>query len=258
MMNRRRLRSRTGGIASRKVSPIARSIFSHVPSVLRIRLLTRHRLEGGRALKNTVSAAKFNHFRMAVCLLQICFRIAFQSKAARSGNGLVCIRDRSLFDESVEKEFRQAFSCFLRDNLFYAGISRMFSGIFALPVYFLQARDALDYGMKESPGLWKFRFTCFVLNYMLEKCRGGYGVEDLYHPSLAVLLEYDRVHPGAKLYETLKQFLHHGFHAARTAEILHLHRTAFLYRMRRIQEPAPLDLEDPDTVFHLLLSFAPA
>lgn len=77
---------------------------------------------------------------------------------------------------------------------------------------------------------------------------------DLCHPALRKLLEYDKNHQS-DFANTLQVYLACERSNVETAKVLNLHRNSLSYRLSRLQELLDVDLDDPDTRLHLLLSF---
>jgi hypothetical protein len=68
---------------------------------------------------------------------------------------------------------------------------------------------------------------------------------ELQHPALRQLIEHDRERRG-ELTPSLLAWLEAGQNVQTAAEGLHVHPNTLRYRLRRIRELAPLDLDDPD------------
>ena len=64
---------------------------------------------------------------------------------------------------------------------------------------------------------------------------------------------YDR-EKGTQYYETLRAYLLNERDIPRTAQALIIHRTTLLYRLRKLQAVAPIDLDDPGRRLQLLIS----
>ena len=96
-------------------------------------------------------------------------------------------------------------------------------------------------------------FSEYALTYALREIRTHMSV-NLIHPAVLRLVEYDRAH-NTVFAETLHIYLEKERSQSRTAEALSLHRNTLTYRLQRIRELLPADLEDDDTRLHLLLSF---
>lgn len=167
-------------------------------------------------------------------------------------NGIYCLC-HGMEGQAV---FREQLPYFLREHLFIAGASNIFRDFFSINLYAREAAYALYMGMRCKAHLWVHEFSAYTLSYCVEKITEEYPAEELLHPGLKVLEEYDRQHPGSDLVLTLKQYMLQQFHATHAAESLHVHRTTLLYRLRRIQELTGLQLEDEDTLLHLQLSYA--
>jgi hypothetical protein len=68
---------------------------------------------------------------------------------------------------------------------------------------------------------------------------------ELQHPLLRQLIEHDRKR-GGDLALSLLAWLEAGQNVRTAAEELHVHPNTLRYRLRRVRELAPLDLDDPD------------
>jgi hypothetical protein len=68
---------------------------------------------------------------------------------------------------------------------------------------------------------------------------------ELQHPGLRQLIEHDRKR-GGELAPSLLAWLEAGQNVQSAAERLHVHPNTLRYRLRRIREHAPIDLDDPD------------
>ena len=55
--------------------------------------------------------------------------------------------------------------------------------------------------------------------------------------------------------ETLRAYLEEHLSATQAARKLFIHRSTFLYRLDRIKEILQFDLDDPEEIFYLELSF---
>lgn len=143
---------------------------------------------------------------------------------------------------------------FLQDSYLKAGISYEFSGLRSLKQYYLQARVALKEGMKRYPLRWVNRFEDIALDYLLGKCTESLEPTVVCSPAVLVLREYDREH-RTEYYNTLRTYIACQMNAVKAARALFIHRSTFLYRMAHIKELVNLDLENPDTLLYLLLTY---
>lgn len=55
--------------------------------------------------------------------------------------------------------------------------------------------------------------------------------------------------------KTLRVYLDHNLNTVQSAKALFIHRSTFLYRLERIKAILETDLEDPEELFYLNLSF---
>ncbi len=67
---------------------------------------------------------------------------------------------------------------------------------------------------------------------------------------LGPVREYDQAHKG-RLIETLTAYFASGRSLAGTAQRLRTHRNTVLYRLRRVEQLAGIDLSDPQTELEL-------
>ena len=92
-----------------------------------------------------------------------------------------------------------------------------------------------------------------ALDYLKHKILESVSVNGPLHPALDKLRSYDRSNQSDML-ETLKVYLDNDRNAQRCANMLYLHRNSLQYRVRRIQEIAGIDLDDPNERAYLRLS----
>ena len=88
---------------------------------------------------------------------------------------------------------------------------------------------------------------------MLSQAQGSMALRHMVAPELYRLIEHDRA-KGTQYYETLRAYLLNERDIPRTSEALIIHRTTLLYRLRKLEAVAPIDLDDPDKRLHILLS----
>lgn len=172
--------------------------------------------------------------------------------ATELNDGLYCLYNLSRYSVS---NFRQKLSEFLRENLFRVGISNTFHDFFDSRRYRLQAEDAMHFGQKTDPSLWRYDFCDYVKEYTLSQCTAQYSARDLCPRNLQILLDYETKHPGGELMETLYQYYACQFNAQLAAHKLFIHRTTFFYRLNKIQKIAAFHPDDPDETCQIMLAF---
>lgn len=148
---------------------------------------------------------------------------------------------------------RHSLSPLCRDYCLYAGISSPVRGTGELDVAYLQSRVALEKAFQLGGERWAITFSDCALEYMLSRTREAMPLRHLVSPELNRLIEYDR-EKGTRYYETLRAYLLNERDIPRTSEALIIHRTTLLYRLRKLQAIASIDLDDPGRRLQLLIS----
>lgn len=129
-------------------------------------------------------------------------------------------------------------------------ISLPFASLESIPLQFELLCSCLD--SKKDAGIFDAKDD--ALAFLTSKISSTINTEDLLHPAIAKLTRYDQVNQS-NLLHTLKVYLEHDRNAQRCANLLYLHRNSLQYRVRRIQEIADIDLDDPEERAYLRLSF---
>lgn len=152
------------------------------------------------------------------------------------------------------EEAVQTVAGFLQDSYLKAGISYGFTGFQSLKQYYLQSRIALEEGMKRYPLRWVNRFEDIALDYLMGKCTQTLAPKVICSRAVLMLRDYDQEHK-TEYYNTLHTYITCQMNAVRAARELFIHRSTFLYRMAHIKELVHIDLEDPDQLLYLLLTY---
>ena len=173
--------------------------------------------------------------------------------AACRDQTIYCLHNRS---REPGDGFSGKLAVFLRENLLQAGLSCVYDSLETSGAYFREAAAALRIGEKADDSFWLHYFHDHTLTYTLDAASAEIPAEDLYCPTLKKLLAFDREHPELPLTETLAAYIACRYNATRAAEKLFIHRTTFLYRMDRLRQLVTLDLDDPEAMAELVLSFA--
>ena len=143
---------------------------------------------------------------------------------------------------------------FIRDTYLKAGYSRVMTGHMNLRRQYIQAKTALDVGSRKKPYLWIQDFNQVALTYILEQTTRRLPGNMICHEGLLDLKEQDEKNQTQYL-ETLRVYLEQHLSATQAARELFIHRSTFLYRLDRIREILQSDLDDPEEIFYLELSF---
>ena len=151
-------------------------------------------------------------------------------------------------------DFRHTISLILRDGLLKAGISGVSDDFMDFYFLYNQALRAYENGRKSQSDLWCFCFEDIRLEYMMRQIVQEFPLRHLCSPDLYTLLKYDQTHTS-ELYKTFRAYLYNDRNLARTAEILGIHRSTLLFRMKKIEELVKADFSDYHERFYLCLSY---
>ncbi len=143
---------------------------------------------------------------------------------------------------------------FIRDTYLKAGYSRVMTGHMNLRRQYVQAKTALDVGSRKKPYLWIHYFSQVAMTYILEQATKRLPGTMICHEGLLELKKHDEENQTQYM-ETLRVYLEQHLSATQAARELFIHRSTFLYRLDRIREILQSDLDGPEEIFYLELSF---
>jgi len=144
---------------------------------------------------------------------------------------------------------RDVTDAFLSDNDLKGGLSNELENLADLHDSYMQAVAALELAEGDRP---LHLYTDYALKHILSFCSPEY-IRLLAHPSLLRLKDLDEKN-NTQLSETMQAFLENERSLVRTARVLHIHRNTLLYRINKIVAILDVDLENPNTRLHFLLS----
>ena len=139
----------------------------------------------------------------------------------------------------------------LHGSEIHIGISYPFRNLVHLPQYLEQAQIALETAFQKN------RRIC-----MCQECAVSYTrnllrkvqTVNLEDPVCKAIRRYDKEH-GTEYFITLQTYIMEERSIQRTAAALRIHKNTLLYRIRRLTEEFPLDLDDREERFRLILNF---
>lgn len=140
-----------------------------------------------------------------------------------------------------------------RDYCLYAGISSPVTDIRDLHLAYYQADVALKSAFKLRSEKWIIPFSAYAMEYIFTSLNSPLQTGHLAAPALHALAAYDK-EKGTPYFETLRTYLLEERDIPRTAQKLIIHRTTLLYRLKKINQMIPDDLNDPWTRLYYLLS----
>jgi sugar diacid utilization regulator len=123
------------------------------------------------------------------------------------------------------------------------GVGREFPSVDGLGESYRQAMTAASVGSTRLGGNTTLHFDELGIHRILHVLHQH---DDQVPDALAALIEYDN-RKNTDLVKTLKVYFETMGRPSAAAQILHLHRNSFDYRIRRIQEIVGTTLDDPDT-----------
>ena len=141
----------------------------------------------------------------------------------------------------------------IRDNYMCGGISNPFVGLAMFPAAFAQAASALSFANANRSNAWLVSFEDCALRYVESTVLKTMPIELLIAPNIYKLKGIDRDR-GTEYYQTLRAWLLNERSIPKTAEALIVHRTTLTYRLEKLKELIPIDLDDPELRLYLLLS----
>ena len=142
---------------------------------------------------------------------------------------------------------------FARRNRMKVGISQPFSDILKINTYYQQTLNVLGIGEFHDPDSTLYQATALLPQYLFSNCPYA-GLEAGIHHHLFRLQEHDERY-RTEFIHTLRTFLVCDRNAARAAEELHLHRSTFFYRMKKMEELLGVSLADSSLLLLYELSF---
>lgn len=148
---------------------------------------------------------------------------------------------------SIEYEL----SKLLEKSNFVCGSSFIFKGLDDIPIYYKQAKLALELGLQKSGKI--NHCIDFIWKHMSTMYSKSFDELKLCHPSVEKLVNYDNEH-GTKFLDTLYYYLRNERRLTQTAKVMFLHRNTLFYRIERIQEIMETDMDDPDEREYIMLS----
>ncbi|KPU43629.1 carbohydrate diacid regulator [Oxobacter pfennigii] len=169
-------------------------------------------------------------------------------------DGIAWIVNISLSAEGYFDEFLPEFIDLVRGFSFQAGMSATCHDFFSLRAYLKQAATAIRIGSRMEPGAVFYSFKKYALEHMLDSAVGTFNAEDVIHPSLITLMNYDREH-NTEFCKTLRVFIKYSYNVLQASSELFIHRSTFSVRIKRIESLCRIDLDDERTRLHILLSF---
>lgn len=142
---------------------------------------------------------------------------------------------------------------FAQRNGMKVGVSQPFRDILKINAYYQQTLNTLQIGELYNPSETLYLATELLPQYLFSNCSYT-GLEVGIHHHLFQLQDYDRRYHTSFVH-TLRTYLECDRNAARAAEKLHLHRSTFFYRIKKLEELLNISIDDSRLLFLYELSF---
>ncbi|MCI8281588.1 MAG: hypothetical protein HFI76_07825 [Lachnospiraceae bacterium] len=138
-------------------------------------------------------------------------------------------------------------------NHMKAGISQPFVDILKIHDFYLQAVNALQLGEQAQPNAI-LHFASDLLPQYLFQNAAAVGLSVGIHHHIYHLQGYDQEF-HTEFIPTLRAYLDHDRNATKAAAALHIHRSTFFYRIKKIEELLEISITDSHLLFLYELSF---
>jgi len=154
---------------------------------------------------------------------------------------------------SPEIEFKKLIDL-LKKNQIYAGLSRSFQNIIEMQAHYRQSAQAVKAGRLMGGGQYLFQYEDYAIYHIFDIRSKQADLKDFCHSSIFKLLEYDYKN-NTNYYDLLKTYLLKKKRQVDTANALYIHRSTISYHISKIREIMGVDLDDPETTYHLMLTY---
>jgi sugar diacid utilization regulator len=134
-----------------------------------------------------------------------------------------------------------------------AGISNKLEAFTDLRNGYKQADAALRLGRKKHSRPGCYRFSDYIMDYIMDRAMEGLSADNLMHPGIIALLNYDREN-GTEYLKTIRYFTNARYNMTIAASKIPVHRLTFLRRLEKIREISRINFEEPEELLHVHLS----
>lgn len=153
----------------------------------------------------------------------------------------------------LRDKFTEPLMEFARRNRMKVGLSQPFRDILKIKNYYQQTLNALDMGEVQWPEQILYPAWELLPQYLFSNCPYT-GLEVGIHHHIFQLQDHDqRYH--TEYVHTLRTYLKCDRNAAQAAQALHLHRSTFFYRIKKMEELLEISMADSGLLFLYELSF---
>lgn len=154
---------------------------------------------------------------------------------------------------SLSPEFLKKLEEFSSLNRMRAGVSQPFMDILRIHDYYAQALHVLKIGERAEPGERLHCATRLLPQYLFQNASED-GLKVGIHYHIQILRDYDEEY-HTEFIATLRAYLSNDRNATKTAQALHIHRSTFFYRVKKLEELLNISITDSKLLFLYELSF---
>ena len=142
---------------------------------------------------------------------------------------------------------------FAQRNRMKVGVSQPFQDILKINAFYGQTINVLRIGETHDPEATLYLATELLPQYLFSNCP-YLGLEVGIHHHIFWLQNYDQQY-HTEFVHTLRTYLECDRSAAKAAQTLHLHRSTFFYRIKKLEELLGVSMNDSRLLFLYELSF---
>jgi len=165
-------------------------------------------------------------------------------------NNIVIIISTEYEILSVKKDLDKLNDFFEAYNIF-AGISNRFFDLHELQVYFRQAINALNYGLRSRRKQQFFHYGNFSIEHCLQHSVND--IKEVCSPTLSRIREYDRIN-NTSLMDMFYFYLLYGMDVSMASTCLRIEPDELSDGLKKLEELFETDWKDGNMLFNLFLS----
>ena len=139
-------------------------------------------------------------------------------------------------------------------NGLYAGMSNCFQDILQLSQYYKQALRSIELGIASINRPTLFLYETYFLEHMKNIFMQKESAKIFCHPTMKILLDYDKEHHSEMAY-TFYMYLLHERNLGATATAMNMHRSSLNYRFKKITTLIGDTFDDAKERQYLMLSY---
>lgn len=143
---------------------------------------------------------------------------------------------------------------FIKTNNLQAGISRPFSKLADVKVFFQESIEAIKLGNLLNKEQHFFKYEDYLIFDLISHYSPVDKCNNLIHRSLLRLIDYDKEN-GTEYTPSFYTYLCKFKNIKESAAVLNIHRNTMFHRIEKIESLLKVDLNDGDELFRLYLSY---